>query len=367
MAKSAAGAGGGAQAEIALRAVAIAGNTVKQTFNAVAHSSRTLAAAISPFVKEVGKWNPGTIDRMNLAFDNLAAATGRIFEPLVIAVTSFANELNRAFTAIGPPIRAVVDQFAGLATSVGREIFAGLFEIIQAGVPIVSQFMEDLRPFAPIARELFRGLIDVTKWLMEFYGSIYHVYMNFVAPLVDAWRPLVVVAREGFRIFESLWDIANKLLEPFTSLLPTTGRLVSVIDIAVDAIREFAAGLMAGVHVFNVLLQNPAMLQAANLQGIGNAWNAMREVFLARMQAPAQLPGQGGPMTIAAQPARHVGIEDVGLEARRQAFSQGQDVQQQQLEAQQNAARILEQNLPQIVRLLANMGQNFALPPIGLN
>ena len=73
---------------------------------------------------------------------------------------------------------------------------------------------------------------------------------------------------------------------------------------------------------------------------------------LARMQAPsAPASAPGGAMTYAAQQARHVGIEDVGLEARRNAFSQGTGDPAQQ--TADNTANI-DKNTAQLLEVFAN-------------
>ncbi len=72
-------------------------------------------------------------------------------------------------------------------------------------------------------------------------------------------------------------------------------------------------------------------------------------------------------MTMAGQPARHVGIEQVGMEARAQAFSQQQSVQEQQLGAQQQMAENLRNISDLLARTFPNLAAmlNNANPPQG--
>ena len=83
---------------------------------------------------------------------------------------------------------------------------------------------------------------------------------------------------------------------------------------------------------------------------------------MARMNLPTAArptPALQGQQTVAAQQARTVSIEDVGQEARRAAFSQGQDVQAQTAENTGFTARLLGDILNLLrnsVGGLANLG-----------
>lgn len=297
---------------------------VKGVFDSVANAGKNLTNAIAPFVHEVGKWNPGTIDRMNLAFDNLAASAGRIWEPLVTAATFFANNLNEAFTAMGPLLRELMNKFAGLATEVGTEIFAAFFRIVEASIPVINQLLDDFRLFIPDLRYLMEAFVE----------------LSIAAIKVGAYF---------------------------------AGGMLNTISFVVGALQHLGAAIIATANLLPRLIRdltNPVI--AGAMIAIGNGPFAQFERDFRRILAgfqnlPAgQLPGGQG-MTIAAQPARHISIEDVGMEARRQSFSQGQDINQQQLAAQQAAAggiqailRLLQQTFPQLAA-------QFNLPPVGIN
>lgn len=308
----------------AFRAVFSSAQAVRTSFDNIANASKSLANAIAPFVHEVGKWNPGTFDRMNLAFDNLAASTGRIWEPLAIAATNFANNLNEAFTAIGPPIRELVDKFAGLATEVGTEIFAAFFRIVEAGMPVINNLLDDLRRFMPDLRYLTEAFVN----------------LSVAAIRVGAWF---------------------------------AGGFLSAISSVVSALQFFDATIIASANVFSRMiedLKDPIGAVARLAQGITPFTGFADDVaaILARFQnmPPGQLPGGQG-RTLAAEPARHVSIEDVGMEARRQAFSQGQDVQQQQLAAQQQLVNMQREMLNLFRQFFPQIANLFGQPPLGLN
>ena len=62
-----------------------------------------LSQVVGPFVNQVNKFNPGIVDRMNIAFDNVSAAAGRMFEPIIVAqAIEFADELKPSSIRTSP-------------------------------------------------------------------------------------------------------------------------------------------------------------------------------------------------------------------------------------------------------------------------
>lgn len=344
--------------KIGFTAITDAGSALTQALWSLRDPASMLEQSIAPFIAQIAKFNPGIIDRLNLAFGNLSAAAGRMFEPIVAPLTAFADELNGAYTAIGPAVRGLVADLTGMGISVGREVFASLFQIIGEGVPIVRGLIEDLRPFAPTARMILAALTDFVIGAMRFGGDMLHGALEFVQPIVEAGQGLIGFVRETGRGLMSLWEAGRPLREMFGVLIPPGNVFASVLQVATTGLQFFAATLSASASVIRRVVDNlnrPIWERENPFSGFADDFRAAMARMQAGAPAAAQLPSGG--FTPMAQQARHVGIEDIGMEARRAAFSQGQGVQQQQLEAQQDAARTLRE-------LMRFLQQNF--PGIGV-
>jgi hypothetical protein len=157
------------------------------------------------------------------------------------------------------------------------------------------------------------------------------------------------------------------------------GRLDSQLGSTVSALRSLAtetivfAGLVrdASNRISSMLPQSGGGMfgLAGGIFSGGNTTSALSllaggpSLAERRAQAQAMLASSSGPsgaMTFAAQPARHLGIEEVGLEARQKAFSMGADMQERQLAANQSTAdntaaiaRLLNMTIPQLMARIA--------------
>lgn len=334
--------------------------------------AQMLSQAISPFVNQVNKFNPGLVERMNIAFDNVSAAAGRMFEPIIDAVTGFADEMNMVYTELQGPVRSLVSEFVQPMIGWGRELLVGFAGLVQEGVPVVRQLMSDLAPLAPVARQLIGGFFELTGAAVKFGGSLISGVMDFIGPMIDHGRSLIGILMEWWRtmgtVTGTIFEMGAQIRSAVTSIF---GGMYSAFDSAIGAVQNFTAAMSATasamrdiVNHWQWMVRNPN--QAGEL--VAGNWQADFRRAMERMQAPsATAPISGRAMTYAANQARHVGIEDVGLEARRAAFSMGRDNAQETADntrATADVAREILQrlgNLPDIARIIDAMRATAAL------
>lgn len=324
-----------------ISATDVLGKTIK-VFSDLRDPSNLIRGAVSPFQSQVQAYNPGAVDRLNLALDNLSAAMGRIFEPIIEGARGFADELNVLFTGVAPDLRDAVTRFVQPMVGFGREVMIG---------------------FVDGAQRISISLGPIASRLLEF------------APIVGTW-----IGGAG-TLIAFLVDVARPTFERLTTAVENT------------TIALMAAGRTIEQR-FDQFRNAPGVAQAANVGGavnnvVGQANNALWGLFGrgARQAADFVEPNfmrnfndirneirQGreplaGAMTFAAQPARHVGIEQVGMDARAAAFSQGGTIEEQQLVVQQDMNRQL-QNMAAVMAaafpgIAAALGAQNIVPQFG--
>ncbi len=297
------------------------GELLKSTFSAVADVGKALVtvlwdmrdpvqmltAAVSPFINQVNKFNPGIVERMNLSFDNLSAAAGRMFEPIIVAATDFADNLNVLFTRLAGPLRPIISSISASLKDMALEFAVGFAGMIQDSLPVIKGMIDDLRSMGPIIRDFGKFMIWTAGRVMWAAGKAATV----LAALEPAIKPLAVTAlviAAGFTILAAATTLVALAVFPLAAPLLALGLAVTAVAITFgkvgDWLREkFPDGFTGGV--------------IAGIFGGGSA-------------PAAPTPAPTGPMTPAAQQARHVGIEDVGLQFREKAFSMGTDDPQTQ-------------------------------------
>jgi len=343
-----AGAAAGGPAGLAIMAGAMAMNKLKEsadklsdTFMQLVSMSMNPAGAISsqisPFQSQVNAYNPAAIDRLNFALDNLSASVGRWFEPIITEARTFADDWNRINTEVGPMIR---DTFA--------QVLPPIREILTTGVREFVGFLGYAsRELGPLLRELVPPSREV--------GFVFQAFVR--------------IARTFIEEFKRTYDNFNRISQGLTGF--------SIIENVTNNLRIFAATLSAASETIQELMRNPVQQGFANTAPgiIANALGLTnQQSFLNRFNAAMlrmQSPSGPGPsaMTFAAQPARQIGIEEIGMEARRNAFSQGESVQERQLTVQGEIAStlrimmaFLERAAPNLAAQLGQISQNLGLP-----
>ena len=345
-----AGAAAGGPAGLAIMAGTMAMNKLKEsadklsdTFTRLVSMSMnpagTISSQISPFQSQVNAYNPAAIDRLNFALDNLSASVGRWFEPIITEARTFADDWNRINTEVGPMIRGFI-----------AEIGPPIREMLTAGVKVfVGAIGFAVEQFRPLVQEL-------TPILTGFTGSF-----NAVG---ETFRAFVGVGRSAVSIFMTVYSAFDRLNQSLTGM--------SIIDQAVNNLELFAAALSATVGVMEDFISDPAAAISNNaMRVLGMETNGPTFIdrFMASRQQMANPAATQPGMTFAAQPARQIGIEEIGMEARRNAFSQGESIQERQLTVQGEIAstlrlimNFLRTAAPNLASQLDQISQSFGLP-----
>jgi len=288
-----------------------------------------LTSAISPFVSQVNKFNPGIVSIMNLAFDNLSASAGRIFEPIIIAAGDFADELNQLFTGIAGPMRGFVGEFIEPIKGMAREFAVGMIGMVQDSMPILRQAFKDLQP---VIQDFGRFVITASGWVVRGFGMI----VSAIGPTIQFFRDHSTAIGVAFGVVAGAalavaTIIIGPVIVPLVALGTAAAALVApfvLLGFVINKVIDYIADKIPGGGGVGGAVKG-GLLGTLIFPGVGTVIGAAIGGYLgsrpgaAPGSAAAAAPIQGRDMTYAAQPSRHVGIEDVGLEARRSAFSQG--------------------------------------------
>jgi hypothetical protein len=249
--------------------------------------------------RQVAAYNPGLIERFNFALDNLTAAAGKMFQPIIEAATDFADDLNRLYTSIAAPISDLVESIAEPIKEFAREFAVGFVAVLREGATVIKPFIDNL---APLGRMLGMVIADVMKLGTSIGQAIY----GFVDGIVDLSGGLKE-AVEGLRTFVvAMYGVANTLDYMFSRRFVRDQALLGVVGTAEGMERAYAEGVQAAAQ---------------------------------RLSQGSQIADQ---RTFAAQPARFVGIEEIGQQARQAAFSLTRDVPQEQLDVMQRILQIVQ-------------------------
>lgn len=330
------------------KSVADVGSKLVTVFLDLRDPAAMLTQAISPFISQVNKFNPGIVERMNLAFDNLSAAAGRIFEPIITVAEGFADHLNRIYTTIGPQMQSLVASIAGPISALAREFVDGFFGMIQQSIPVFQQMIESMRPLGPVVRDLGSAMIKAAGSIIAFMAPVIAAGANFVAWMHSSGLGFEVLKIAAIALGVVLAGLAIGFASVFGPFILLGAAIVAVVY----GLYKLADTL-ASVTGFKSWIENKG-------RQFGE-WLGTRRPEGSTTTAP--IAATGG-MTYAAQPARHISIEDVGMEARRAAFSQGSDVQTQQLRTQEQIAAAAQAQLVLLRQLVQQGALSInALPP----
>jgi hypothetical protein len=377
----------------ALAAVPPVAQALVGGFNALLNTSQTLSSALGPFTQLVQAVDPGLVTMFNMALEDLNASLGQSFRPLIEAGREVANVFNSLFTQLAPAILPVVQQLSGAFSEIVGvvanaalpilESLAGTVgTVVNALVPVVGQLTpvfeqlaslvvaqaEAMGPLVEAVLPVFSALVSVAAEILSSSIGVYRALYDAVTPLVrllvSSLAPVLaslgplIGALSG--IFSSLMmtyvEVLTPLIELFTTIagavLPV---LVSVITTVTgwlttlaNAIRDLVAGIGAAVRTLEYMMRTVTTAGAWSTENLNREFNrAFASIRLPGATAPRTPQGLNRGRTFAARPARAVGIEDIGRQAREAAFGSA-NVPQQQLQAQQR-----------MVDLLTRMLQNF--------
>ena len=283
---------------------------------------------VSPFTSQVGAYSPASVDRFNLALDNLSASVGVWFQPIIDSARDFADEWNRINSSVGPDIRSFVEAIIPPL----KEAFTGG---VGAFVDLLAFGAREMRPIV----EAFAPAGKIATRILEKFGEL--------------GESVIRVFEKAFGGQGGLISTTEGLMKVFDSLADTLEDLIDVIMKVQEAYAESAGSVSEDARE-----RGNALREWLNAQGLqlnvarfGGIFNAIRPLGEEEQRTRRERPTRNA-FTHAAQEARHIGIEEVGLEARRAAFSQGTDYNQQ-----------TAGNTEQILQILRDFAQRF----FGLN
>lgn len=318
-----------------LEAVGTAAGKLVQVFLDMKDPSHLIQQAVAPFIAQVGKFSPATVERFNLALDNLSAAAGYIFQPIIEEARNFADELNSMITAVAPEFRRVVSMFLEPIKDFGREVVAGFISGLQKFAAAAGPAILEITRMGPAIGSIVGGAMRFGGWITEQLTPAFHRLVNATQEVIAAFIAAGMTLRQ----------IANMLPTPASpSAAPV--RLFGRV------LRRITGGAASAVDT----------VSGGNITPAENFREAMR-MLRETLSRPVS-----GSMTMAAQPARQVGIEQVGMETRAAAFSQQQSVQERTASATERTAQILGEILGRMNVTIPNLANLFNLnnPPDGV-
>lgn len=314
----------GGPAGAAMMAAVKAADLAKTVLDGVGNPRSLVGGMLAPYQSQVAAYSPASVERFTLALDNLSAAAGRFLEPLIQHATAFADELNVLLTGVGADFASFFDAIGQIWTGFGREVFVSFIGTLKSAIDSVTPYFGQLRELSVALGKGLGALLEYTFALGKAYVAFYEAILDPIAKLLG---------------FENALDAVISTINALTAVIRfTTNALNDLRNSVSGNTGESWFGHRGATLASWLALSNPvtAPFGLGYLGGRYMGWwgnGAASEPTSPQSQA----------MTVAAQPARHIGIEDVGLEARRAAYSQSQNVLAEILTTNQQATAALLQ------------------------
>ena len=348
--------------ETSIKSVIGASKLLAGTFLSVVSTAKNPSALLggvaSSVTSQVGAYSPAAVERFQIRLDNLSAALGRGFEPLLTILGDVADQWNELATETAPQIRSIIGELGppikDVAKVIGTETVAALRDIAAWAKP----FIGDLQQLTPSAGQLVQTFFSLVNAGGSVLDSILKVTEGFLG---------IEPAKDGF--VSEVQEI-TATLRALALTIETVARGVAESG---ERLRSIGSGTrnvlesITGTPAVRLLLGGNRSEESKDKEdGILDLFNRSRDLFRLQQQnrereARDLREGGGGhdaddkKRTFAAQPARQADIE-VGKEARAAAFgaSQWQDklieqgeqqteLAQDQLDATQNLATLLRE------------------------
>jgi hypothetical protein len=163
------------KAALLVQAGGAAGRLPGAALQGLAGAAGSAVGAITGMARAVGAFveasNPGEMLRFNMAVRDLMAAFGRVFEPVIMVLTEFANVLNQFVTSLQPVLGPLVKQLANAFLQIAKALLDVLAPIIESLIP-VFQFLADvvLPPIVAVFRVLAEAVRAVINWFRSLVG-----------------------------------------------------------------------------------------------------------------------------------------------------------------------------------------------------
>lgn len=127
-----------------------------------------LGSSVGRFVEAS---NPAEMIRFNIAVKDLSAAFGKVFEPVILVATEFANILNQFVTSLQPVLGPLVQTLADAFLQIAKAVLDAVAPIIESLIP-VFQMLADfiLPPIITVFRALSDAIRAVINWIRSWLG-----------------------------------------------------------------------------------------------------------------------------------------------------------------------------------------------------
>jgi len=260
---------------------------------------------VAPFKSMVEAFNPGLIDRYNLQIQNLAASLGRAFQPVIEYAGKFADHLNVLITDSS--------EFRNMFRLLAKGVFDVAVILSNVFMPIINTIVNEFNLLLPDITNLGRGIANAIS-----------IFSIVLIPVVKA---LGIV-------FSHVINVVQVLLPMFAAIGTA---LVGLGGIIMMGLLPIITILMAPMIILGTLFKLLATGVTSVLISIKDFIKSIPVIGKIFKDEEAK-----GPKTIAAQPASTVSLEDIGLQARLAAFSQGTSIAEKQLFEAEKANGILE-------------------------
>ena len=221
-------------------------------FGAVAGAFTGIIDIASKFVSAL---NPGIMEQLQLAFDDLFAVVGRAFVPVMAAVIpivrTFADALVPVIQSLMPTFKTLADTMLKVAIPV-IAAFAGVlftmspfFKLLAEAVSrLVGRFAGALIPIVekllPLYMKTFEALLSLEPALTKLLDTVIQMVLALLPPIVDGLVPIVGFLAETFGGLVSIVADAVKALTDFS--VATIGAAKSLVDGIADWVIETFIG-----------------------------------------------------------------------------------------------------------------------------
>lgn len=286
-------------------------------FGTLTGSFQSIIDVASKFVSAL---NPAVVEQLQLAFDDLFAVVGRLFMPIMAAVVpivrTFADALVPVVQSLMPTFKLLADAIISVAAPM-IVIFSGLIQTLAPQFQLLAGWFQSLAAvigqglfqYINALVPLFAGLMDAVGILMPAVTDLVGAMFALAVPLMQIIVPLLVPALKVLaivvgKVVEALSWLIGKATEGLKMIAPAQGGPnLKIPPIQAGASRgaaakgaqfmgfsEFGSQLMAAS--FGSSVNTPEFKTAENTAKIAEGIDTL--VKQGQNQAPAVQINQAG-------------------------------------------------------------------------
>lgn len=279
--------------------IAITASLAKAPFAVFEGLTDAFGGIISIAEKFVGALNPAIVEQLQLAFDDLYAVIGRLFVPIMAAlvpiVRMFADAMVPVVNALIPTFNLLADAIMNIAGPV-IGILSGLlmalapqFEMLAGWLSSLATVIgQGLFQYIDAIVPLFSALLDAVGILMpsilNLVGALFALYIPLVQIIVPVLIPaLQMLAFVVSKVVDALSWLIGKAAEGLRMIAPAQGPGLKVPKIDSGASRGAAAkgAQFVGFAEFGKQLMEASFGSTVNTPEFKTAENTAKLVEIA--------------------------------------------------------------------------------------